>query len=340
MLYPNMRLIALLLALLPALASPNRAIADPIELKFSFFTSDRSIIYLDTIKPFVDAVNNEAQGLVHIQMYFSGAISRSQQQQPQLVADDDADLAIVVPGLSPERFGDTTVTQLPGVYRDSREASLVYTDLVQAGELQGYDDFFVIGAFVSTGESINSRKYIGSIGDLKGLVIRTNNNIESNALDKLGAIAVLMPINKTTEALSSDKIDAATAPPSMLFEFGIGRVTTDHYMLQLGGAPTALVMNRKKFESLPPQAQAIIVKYSGRWLAERSAAGLVAADRQILDEIESDPNRKVVFPSAQDQQVADRAFAATVDEWAALSPHNRNLLTLATTDARKLQAGN
>jgi len=338
--YPHMRFLALLLALVPALAGPGRAGAAPIELKFSFFTSDRSIIYLDTIKPFVDAVNNEGRGLVHIQMYFSGAISRSQEQQPQLVADGAADLAIIVPGQSPERFGDTTVMQLPGIYRDSREASLVYTNLVRQGALQGYGDFFVVGAFVSSGESINSRKYIGSIGDLKGLVIRTNNKIESLVLEKLGAIPVLMAINNTTEALSRDKIDAATAPPSMLFEFGIGRVTTNHYMLQLGGAPTALVMNREKFEGLPPQVQAIIAEYSGPWLAERSAAALAAADKKILEEIEANPDRKVVYPSADDQQVADRAFASTVDEWAALTPRNRDLLTLATAEVRKLRAGN
>ena len=62
-------------ALLTLALMPSMATAAPIELKFSFFTSDRSNIYQNTIKPFVDAVNDEGKGLIEIKMYFSGAIS-------------------------------------------------------------------------------------------------------------------------------------------------------------------------------------------------------------------------------------------------------------------------
>jgi hypothetical protein len=37
--------------------APAMAAAEPIELRFSFFTSDRSQIYQNSVKPFVDAVN-------------------------------------------------------------------------------------------------------------------------------------------------------------------------------------------------------------------------------------------------------------------------------------------
>ena len=59
------------LVLLPALAA-----AEPINLKLSFFTSDRSQIYQSSVKAFVDAVNAEGAGVVHIEVYFSGAIAR------------------------------------------------------------------------------------------------------------------------------------------------------------------------------------------------------------------------------------------------------------------------
>jgi TRAP-type C4-dicarboxylate transport system substrate-binding protein len=320
--------------------SPCMASAEPIVLKFSFFTSDRSNIYLDEIKPFVDAVNDEGKGLIEIKMYFSGAISTVQAQQPQLVADGTADLALVVPGRSPDRFGDSAVMELPGIYHDSREASLVFTRLIEAGALEGYKDFFVVGAFVSGAESIHSRKLIAANEDLKGLTIRTNNQTEAAVLEKLGALPVLLPINQTTDAISRDKIDGATFPPSMLFEFGIGRVTSYHFMIQLGGVPVALVMNRGKFESLPPPAQAIIRKYSGQWLAERSAAGGDAADEQILEQLKSDPRRTVTDLSAADLETTRRIFASVVDDWAAMSPHNRELLTLARSEIQTLRSSN
>lgn len=323
-------------ALLSFALLPCMAAAEPIELKFSFFTSDRSNIYQTTVKPFVDAVNNEGRGLIEIKMYFSGAITAVLAQQPQLVANGTADMAMIVPALSPDRFGDISVMELPGIYRDSREASLVFTRLVEADALEGYRDFFLIGAFVTGPQSVHSRKPIAAIQDLKGLTIRTSDQIDAAVLEQLGAIPVLLPINQTTDAISRDKIDGATFAPLVLFDFGIGRITNYHFMIQLGGIPIAVIMNRGKFDSLPPPAQAIIRKYSGQWLAERATAELQTMDMQILEQLKSDPRRKVIDLSAADLEKTQRIFASVVEDWSAMSPHNRALLTLVQSEIKKL----
>jgi TRAP-type C4-dicarboxylate transport system substrate-binding protein len=317
-------------ALFSLVLLPGMATAEPIELKFSFFTSDRSNIYQNSIKPFVDAVNADGNGLIEIKVYFSGAISAVQALQPELVAADTADMALVVPAQSPDIFGDSAVMELPGIYRDAREASLVFTRLIEAGALKGYGNFFVIGAFVSGAESIHSREPIVALEDLKGLTIRTNNK----------TIPVLLAINQATDAINRDKIDAATFPPSLLFEFGIGRVANNHFMIQLGGVPTALIMNRGKFASLPPAAQAIIRKYSGQWLTEHSVAGFDTLDEQVLEQLKSDPRRKVSELSTADLESTQRVFASVVEDWAAMSPHNRELLTLVRSEIKTLRSSN
>jgi TRAP-type C4-dicarboxylate transport system substrate-binding protein len=159
-------------------------------------------------------------------------------------------------------------------------------------------------------------------------------------LEQLGAIPVLLPINQTTDAINRDKIDGATFPPLVLFDFGVGRVTSYHLMIQLGGVPIAIVMNRSKFESLPPPAQALIRKYSGQWLAERAAANLQTMDMQILEQLKSDPRRKVSVPSPAELEGTQRIFASVVADWAAMSPHNRELLTLVQTEIKKIRSSN
>jgi TRAP-type C4-dicarboxylate transport system substrate-binding protein len=330
-----LRVVVAIVALLPVVAA-----ADPIKLKLSFFTSDRSIVYLNQIKPFVDAVNADGKGLVEIEVYFSGAISKVQNAQPELVTDGIADMALVVPGQTPEQFSDISVMELPGVFRDTHEASRIFTRLVATKALKGFDDYAVIGAFVSAGESIHSRKPLGSLADLNGQTIRVNNPIEAMTLEKLGAIPVLLAINQTMEKLSQDKIDGATVPPSMLFEFGIGRVTNHHYMMQLGGAPTALVMNRAKFESLPPQAQAIIRKYSDDWLSERSAVAFDAIDDHVLAQLKADQKRTVTYPSLADAATIKDTYVSVIDRWASSSLHNRELLTRVNAEIAKLRSNN
>ena len=68
------------------------------KLTFSFFSSDREGNYLEAVKPFVDAVN--ASGVIHIDVYLSGALGRSYPGQAQLVLDGGADLAFLNPGLT------------------------------------------------------------------------------------------------------------------------------------------------------------------------------------------------------------------------------------------------
>ena len=51
---------------------PLTVAAEPVTLKLSFPSSDRSPGYLTLVKPFVDAINNDRRGLLKIEVYFSG----------------------------------------------------------------------------------------------------------------------------------------------------------------------------------------------------------------------------------------------------------------------------
>ena len=188
---------------------------------------------------------------------------------------------------------------------------------------------------MSDGESIHSRKPIATIADLKGQTIRVNNEIEAKTLRKLGAIPVLLPLNKTMDALGQGKIDGATVAPAMVFEFGFGRLTSHHYLLHLGAVPTALVMNRKKLESLPEPAQALIRKYSGEWLSSRAAACFAAENREMAAKLKADRRRTVVEPSPADLATAQKVFSSVVDAWAAESPRHRELLTLVRAELKQ-----
>jgi TRAP-type C4-dicarboxylate transport system substrate-binding protein len=227
---------------------PFTAIADPITLKLSFFSSNRSLSYIAAVKPFVDAVNADGKGLVQVEVYFSGASGKDIAQQPQLILDGAFDIAFVVPGYSPDQFPDNALMELPGQFHDMREGSLVYTQLIALDALRGYDDFFVIGAYVSDPETIHGKTPINSIDDLKGKRIRVGNQTEIGKFEKLGAIPVPLPVNEIAEALSSGTIDAAAVSLTPLTDYGIKRVATHHYFLRTNGAPLALLMNRKRFE--------------------------------------------------------------------------------------------
>jgi TRAP-type C4-dicarboxylate transport system substrate-binding protein len=324
--------LAVALSLLTGTAS-----AEPIRLKLAFNTSDRTNIYEIAIKPFVEAVNAEAKGLIEIEVFFGGVLGKAQALQPQLVLDGTADIAFVTPSQAPQLFPDNTIVEVPGLFRDVREATLVYTRLTAANLLRGYEPFHVIGAFGTDPETIHTRPAISSLNGLQGKSIRVNNHTEGAALEKLGMRPVVMEINQVAGAISRGDLDGAAIPLSMLHEFGIGRVTPYHYLLPISPAPLAVLMNRSKLDSLPAPAQDVIRRFSGKWSAMHYISGREQIEAQVLDQLKSDPRRKVMLPSQQDKARAEAVFAAVTEDVVANDAHLRALLAAAQAEVAKLR---
>src|SRR5450631_4287008 len=318
---------------------PVATLAEPIKLKMAYFSSDREPPYVSVMRPFADAVNREAKGSVEIVPYSGGVLGRNYSLQAQQVLDGVADMAWVNPSLTADRFPDNGVAEFPGLFRDLREVTLVYSRMVAAGELRGYEDFFVIAATANFPLMINTRTPIESLPDLRGKILRVNNLIEGNALQALGITPVVIPINEVALAIGRGTLDGATMPPNALFAYGVSRITRFHYVAPMGGAPLAFLMNRKKFESLPKAGQDVIRKFSGEWTAAHFVETYDANNVQAINDLKSDPNRRVIVPTRSELDALHATFQTVFEKWRAESPRNLALLDKVEAEIAKVRAG-
>ena len=318
---------------------PMAAFGEPIKLKLAYFTSDRARIYTVAIQPFIEAVNADEQGGLIIESYPGGVLGKDPALQAQLVRDGTADIAFVVLGTVPDQFKDHAVIELPGLFRDMREATWVNTRLVASGLMRGYEDFFVIAAAANFPLMVHSRPPIGSLSDLHGKILRVNNLIEGGALKAIGITPVIMPINEVALAIGRGTIDGATMPANALFAYGVSRITRFHYAAPLGAAPLAFLMNRKKLESLPTAAQDVIRKYSGEWTAARFVETYDANNIQAMNDLKSDANRQVIMPPRAELDTLQATFQTVLEKWRNDSPRNLELRKLVEAEIAKLRAG-
>jgi TRAP-type C4-dicarboxylate transport system substrate-binding protein len=328
-----------LAAALTSLVVAAPAFAQATKVKFAVFTPDKEQTYITVMRPFAEAVNKEAAGAVEIDLFPNGALGRSPLQQAQMVLDGVADIAWVIASYTPGRFQENEVFELPGQFRDLQEATTVFTRLVLSGKVKGYDDFHPIGLFGTAPYSLHARNPINTIADIKGKKIRSSGAIEGETLKALGAVPIGMPVTEVPEAISRGTVDGTTSHPSPLFDFGIARVTNSHFFTRLGIVPLAILMNKKKFDSLPKAAQDAIRKHSGEWTAVRFNKGIGDYNESLVKQLQADPKRKVTFPSQAELDSMQPAFRSVIDAWTAKTPRNKELLALMQAEIANVRAG-
>ena len=333
------RLRTLAAAVLMLISGATWAQNAPVKLKFSIFSPDKEATYLSVFKPFAEAVNKDSGGAIEIELFPNGALGRSPVQQAQMVLDGVADIAWVIASYTPGRFQENEVFELPGLFNDLKEATLVFTRLVNSGKVKGYDDFFPIGLFGTAPYSLHARTPINSIADIKGKKIRASGAVESETIKALGAVPIGMPVTEVPEAIGRSTIDGTTSHPAPLVDFGISRVTNAHYFTRLGVVPLAMLMNKKKFDSLPKAGQDAIRKHSGMWTAQRFNDGIGAYNDSVVKQLQADPKRRVVFPSQADLDAMKPAFKSVIDAWTAKSPRNKELLSIVEAEIANVRAG-
>jgi len=325
--------------LIAGLVLSATAHAQPVKLKMATFSPDTERLYNTVKKPWVAAVNKAAGGAIEIELFPNGALGRAPQQQAQMVIDGVTDIGFIVPAFTPGRFPNTEVMELPGLFQDLAEGTRVYTRLVQSGALKDYGDYVPIAMWSTPPFSLHSNYPINTIADLKSRKVRGGGVIQLESVKALGGVPVGMPPTEVPEALSRRTIDASTSQPAVLFDFGLDRVTTHHYFVRLGVVALAVVMNKQKFDALPPVAQKAIRDHSFDWINKLYIDSMLVYDKQLVQRLRDDPKRKVVFPSAADQKAADAAFEPIIKAWAAKSPQNAEVYKAALTEIQKDRAG-
>lgn len=213
------------LAALTAVLGTPAAGAEPVRLKLAMFANDTEMTWVTVIKPWAEQVNAAGKGVVQIDLYPNGALGRSLPEQPQMLLNGVADIAFVIPGITPGRFPDNEVMDLPGQFDTMGEATETYTTLIASGRLTGFRNYVVLGAMATGPFEIDSRPPVTDLKSLAGKKIRVTNPSQGETLKQLGAVPVLLPVEQIAEAVGRGTIDGATEFPGPLLDFGVDRVT-------------------------------------------------------------------------------------------------------------------
>jgi TRAP-type C4-dicarboxylate transport system substrate-binding protein len=331
------RLIIAATALAAMAMSPYAAAQE--KLKFAVFTPDNEMTYQIVMRPWAERVTRDSAGTIEIQTFPNGALGRNPALQSKMLQDAIADIAWVIPSYTPGVYLDDDVFELPNVIQNSVEGSLAAWRLLRQGRLRAYDQFEIIGLFTSSPYTFHTNFPTTTAADLKGKKIRAVGSISTESVKALGAVPEGMPFPQLVEAISRGVIDGTTGHPIAVYDFGVSRVTNNHFLGRIGTVTLGIFMNKARFNALPAAAKAAIERHRGEVLSR--AFGKMSEDRnaELIAEWKKDPKRTVTELDKEQNAAWDRTLEPVVSSWEVKDARNKALSASLRQELAAIRAG-
>ncbi|MEK8026001.1 TRAP transporter substrate-binding protein [Pseudaquabacterium rugosum] len=202
----------------------------------------------------------------------------------------------------------TAAMELPFVFRSAAHAYAVLDGSVGSGVLAELQPHGLKGlAYWENGwrAFTNNRRAVRTPDDLKGLKIRsTPNPYHIQAFKLLGMNPSPMPISELYTALETGTFDAQEHPINVTLSAKFHEVQKHLTVSNHVYSPLIVVMNKARFDSLPPAYQTAIVdsaRDAARFQRELNAgnaakvvAELKKAGMQVVENVDMAPFQKIV----------------------------------------------
>ena len=119
---------------------------------------------------------------------------------------------------------------------------------------------------------LHTKQPVYKLEDLKGMKIRCT-GLAAKIVEKLGGTPVAMPMPDTYDALSRGVVEGSMAPQEALKTWKWGEIvkfTTECYGASYAGG-FFVVMNKEKWNSIPPDIQKIIDQVNQEWIVKQGS---------------------------------------------------------------------
>ncbi len=252
-----------------ALLLPKDAISGKtIVLKYANFPPAKTFPCVQ-MERWAKEVEKLTRGRVKIETYPGGTLLGAKQMFDGIVTGI-ADIGCLCMPYQPGRFPLLEGIDTPVGFPNTTVASLVLWDLYEKYKPKELSKVKVLTLFTCAPGQIMSKIPIKRLADLKGVEIRTTGATKA-FMDKLGAIPVAMPMSDVPEALQKGVIKGLVSSVEVLMDFKFAEYC--RYVTILNGptASFAVVMNMKKWNSLPEDVKGImelLAREQAKWTGQ------------------------------------------------------------------------
>ena len=216
---------------------------------------------------FADEINARTNGRVKITVFSGGTLTKAPQVYDGVLSGL-SDMGMSVVSYTMGRFPAAEMVELPHGYLNGYVATKVANDFYNEFKPKEFDNVHVL-YFHAHGPSVifATKKPVRQLEDLKGMVIRST-GVGASIIEALGGKGYGAAQGEAYELMSKGTIDGSYTPRETLEGWKQAEVVK--YVTECtevgSTANMFVVMNKDKWDGLPPDIQKVFTDVSNEWI--------------------------------------------------------------------------
>jgi TRAP-type C4-dicarboxylate transport system substrate-binding protein len=335
MLRSTLRLGAAALAL-----SSGMAAAQETTLIFATTNAPNVHANVRVLHPWAQRMNEQGKGVLRIDVR-DGMTLANHINFYQRALDDVVQITGGVQSQVAGKFPRSHVAALPFVSGTAEQASVAYWRLYRTGLLDAeYDEIVPLMLISFSRAGVHTSKPVRSLDNLNGLKLAMNSKLVSDAISRLGATPISLPLPDFYEGLQRGTVDGVAIAWTAFAPFKLAEVTTYHVDSQLGNSIGVVFLTKKRYAALPAAARKVIDDNSGERESRTFGAMWDSEDEKGYRMVKA-MHGKHVFASLTPEQTAKwrERVAPVVADWVRATPSGDKILATYRELLAKAKSG-
>ncbi|MEE9610091.1 MAG: TRAP transporter substrate-binding protein [Desulfatiglandales bacterium] len=249
----------------------NSAQAAPIQISYANLFPPTHL-HSKVFEAWAKAIEERTGGKVKFTFYHGGALLKGAKIYDGVLSGI-ADVGQSVFGYSRGVFPAIQAIDLPLAYPSGKVATRVINDFAKKFKPKELTKAKFLYLHAHGPGLLHSKKIVRKLEDLRGLKIRSY-GFNAKVAELLGGVPVAMPQPGVYEALQKGVVDASLSPYEVLKgwkQAEVVKCTVESYSVGYT-AGFYVVMNLKKWNSLPADVQKVISQVSDEWISKQGEA--------------------------------------------------------------------
>jgi TRAP-type C4-dicarboxylate transport system substrate-binding protein len=283
---------------------PRAINAEPITLRVESYAGPNHTVNTNAWPEWIRRVEEASGGEIKIQITYPPV-------DPRLLLDrvtsGIGDITWSSSNYTTGRFILAEIADLPNLGGTAEQRATAYwrTHQKYLTDADEFKNVKLLGLFSHGPGMLHTREPVASINELKGRKIRMSGNVLAEITKRLGVVGVGAPVSKANEMLSSGVVDGTLFSLETITSFKLDDTVKYHYDFPNGLYSSGFfaVMNKAKFDKLPPKQKQAIESVSGELLASIFGQAWDTADKAAASDLTSKGNTLVSVSGPFAEQV-------------------------------------